>query len=47
MLKSAFVLENKALKAARGATQKSSDFVTMALIQEIHLERVFVCFRQS
>lgn len=29
MLKSAFVFENKALKAARGATQKSSDFVTM------------------
>lgn len=30
MLKSAFVFENKALKAARGATQKNSDFVTMA-----------------
>lgn len=30
MLKSAFVFENKALKAARGATQKSRDFVTMA-----------------
>lgn len=26
MLKSAFVFENKALKAARGATEKSSDF---------------------
>lgn len=30
MLKSAFVFENKALKAARGDTQKSGDFVTMA-----------------
>lgn len=30
MLRSAFVFENKALKAARGATQKSRDFVTRA-----------------
>ena len=29
-LKSASVFENEALKAARGVTRKSSDFVTMA-----------------
>lgn len=45
-LESAFVLENIALKAARGATWKSSGFCDSGLNSRNAL-RVFVCFRHN